>query len=484
MKFHWFLPTNGGDGRQVVSGGHGVAHGNGGRPASVPYLGQIARSAEQLGFEAALTPTGAWCEDAWLSTAMLAPLSERLKFLVAFRPGLTSPTLAAQMAATFQNLSGGRLLLNVVTGGESHEQRAYGDFLDKDERYQRCDEFLEIVRRLWTRRAGDLRRRATCASSRRSCSSCPTRSPRSTSAAPRPPPATSPPSTPTSTSPGASRRRPWRRRSPGSASSPRSRAARSASASAMHTINRDTSEEAWAEADRLLEGIDDAEIQRVQEGLKRSESVGQQNMLALNNGSRDGLEIHPNVWAGVGLVRGGAGTALVGSHEEVADRIEEYAALGIDEFVLSAYPHLEGAYHFGEGVLPVLEKRGLWTNPAPVAASASVPFGGQRAGVMSARVAVVVGNPKPRSRTYESALTLADAARRRRPGRRPGRPRRRELFDWTLRRPSTSLVEQVGRQPRGHRRQPDLQGDLHRPAQGVPRPVPRTRGSAGSPRSR
>ena len=147
----------------------------------------------------------------------------------------------------------------------------------------------------------------------------------------------------------------------------------------MHTINRDTSEEAWAEADRLLEGIDDAEIRRVQEGLKRSESVGQQNMLALNNGSREGLEIHPNVWAGVGLVRGGAGTALVGSHEEVADRIEEYAALGIEEFVLSAYPHLEGAYHFGEGVLPVLEKRGLWTNPAPVAASASVPFGGQRA---------------------------------------------------------------------------------------------------------
>ena len=150
MKFHWFLPTNGGDGRQVVSGGHGVEHGAGGRPASVPYLGQIARSAEQLGFEAALTPTGAWCEDAWLTTAMLAPLSERLKFLVAFRPGMTSPTLAAQMAATFQNLSGGRLLLNVVTGGESHEQRAYGDFLDKDARYERCDEFLEIVRRLWT----------------------------------------------------------------------------------------------------------------------------------------------------------------------------------------------------------------------------------------------------------------------------------------------------------------------------------------------
>ncbi len=148
LKVHWFLPTNG-DSRYVVRGGHGAGRTHGERPASVPYLGQVARSAEQLGFEGALTPTGAWCDDAWLTTAMLSSVSERLKFLVAFRPGMTSPTLAAQMAGTFQNLSGGRLLLNVVTGGESSEQRAYGDFLDKDARYARCDEFLSVVRALW-----------------------------------------------------------------------------------------------------------------------------------------------------------------------------------------------------------------------------------------------------------------------------------------------------------------------------------------------
>ena len=113
------------------------------------YLGQIARGAEQLGFEGALTPTGAWCEDAWLATAMLAGVTERLKFLVAFRPGQVSPTLSAQMASTFQRLSAGRLLLNVVTGGESAEQRAYGDFLDKEQRYERTAEFLDVVTRLW-----------------------------------------------------------------------------------------------------------------------------------------------------------------------------------------------------------------------------------------------------------------------------------------------------------------------------------------------
>ncbi len=157
LTFHWFLPTNG-DSRHVVGGGHGTPATASGRdrPPTVAYLSQIARAAEDLGFVGALTPTGAWCEDAWLTTAMVSQNTERLKFLVAFRPGFVSPTLAAQMASTFQRQTGGRLLLNVVTGGESHEQRAYGDFLDKDDRYRRTGEFLEIVRQLWDGKTVDL----------------------------------------------------------------------------------------------------------------------------------------------------------------------------------------------------------------------------------------------------------------------------------------------------------------------------------------
>jgi alkanesulfonate monooxygenase len=157
LTFHWFLPTNG-DSRDVVGGGHGspVTDSGRDRPPTVAYLGQIARAAEDLGFAGALTPTGAWCEDAWLTTAMVSRHTERLKFLVAFRPGFVSPTLAAQMASTFQRLSGGRLLLNVVTGGESREQRAYGDFLDKDARYRRTGEFLTVVRQLWEGKPVDL----------------------------------------------------------------------------------------------------------------------------------------------------------------------------------------------------------------------------------------------------------------------------------------------------------------------------------------
>ena len=378
LTFHWFLPTNGGDGRQVVGGGHGVRAGASGRPASVPYLGQIARSAEQLGFEAALTPTGAWCEDARLTTAMLSQVSERLKFLVAFRPGLTSPTLAAQMATTFQNLSGGRLLLNVVTGGESHEQRGYGDFLDKEARYVRCGEFLEVVRRLWSGEEVTFEGEHIKVEGAK-LQQLPDPQPELYFGGSSPiageiaakhadvyltwgePPA------------AVAGKIAWIRK----LAAEEGRELRFGIR--MHTITRDTSEAAWVEAQRLLDHIDDDDIKRVQDGLRRSESEGQRRMLELNRGSRDDLEIHPNVWAGIGLVRGGAGTALVGSHEEVADRIAEYHDLGIDEFVLSGYPHLEGAYHFGEGVLPVLEKRGLWTNPAPVAGRSSVPFGGQKA---------------------------------------------------------------------------------------------------------
>jgi alkanesulfonate monooxygenase len=374
LRFHWFLPTNGGDGRHVVGGGHGLGAGPSGRPASVSYLGQIARAAEDLGFEAALTPTGAWCEDAWLSTAMLSQVSERLKFLVAFRPGLTSPFLAAQMAGTFQNLSGGRLLLNVVTGGESHEQRMFGDFLDKDARYARCGEFLDVVTRLWrgetvTYEGEHLRVEDAVLDQR-----------------PDPVPdiyfGGSSPAAATVAARHADVYLTWGE--PPEAVRDKLDTIRKRAADEgrevrfgirMHTITRDTSEEAWAEADRLLAGIDPAAIEKVQAGLRRSESEGQRRMLELHNGSKDGLEVYPNLWAGVGLVRGGAGTALVGSHEEVADRIEEYADLGIDEFILSGYPHLEGAYWFGEGVLPLLARRGRWSHPAPsTQVSQAVPF--------------------------------------------------------------------------------------------------------------
>lgn len=321
LTFHWFLPTNG-DSRHVVGGGHGtpVTAAGGDRPPTVRYLAQIARAAEDVGFTGVLTPTGAWCEDAWLTTAMVSQHTERLKFLVAFRPGFISPTLAAQMASTYQRQTGGRLLLNVVTGGESHEQRAYGDFLDKDARYARTGEFLEIVRQLWDGKSVDLDGDHLHVEQAR-LTQLPDPVPEvyfggSSPAAGRvaarysdvyltwgEPPAQ------------VAEKIAWIR----GLAAEEGRTVRFGIR--LHVITRDTSQAAWAEADRLLAGFDPATVRSVQEGLARSESEGQRRMLELHGGGRDGLEIHPNLWAGIGLVRGGAGTALVGSHAEVADRI-------------------------------------------------------------------------------------------------------------------------------------------------------------------
>jgi len=380
LDFHWFLPTSG-DGRGIIGRGHSIplVGGSAGapagatgaraatRPPDIDYLGQVARSAEQLGFTGVLTPTGTWCEDAWLTTAALISQTKRLKFLVAFRPGFVVPTLAAQMAATYQRLSGGRLLLNVVTGGEETEQRRFGDFLSHDERYARTGEFLDIVRGAWSGQPYDFEGahyKVEGATVMSPPDPVPTVYFGGSSQAAGPVAAKyvdvyltwgEPPD-------AVATKIAWMRELADQAGRELRFGIR------LHTISRDTSAEAWAEANRMLAEISPEEIASSQRALAKSSSVGQRNMRGLHNTYRDGgkasdLEIYPNLWAGVGLVRGGAGTALVGSHAEVADRIEEYAELGITEFVMSGYPHLEEAYWFGEGVLPELRRRGATAAP-------------------------------------------------------------------------------------------------------------------------
>jgi len=373
VVLHWFLPTNG-DSRADLSLGNAVGvsgsrvteatHPPGvERAPDIGYIGQIARSAEQLGFRAALTPTSSWCEDGWVLTAGLTQVTERFQFLVAFRPGLQSPTLSAQQAATYQRISGGRLLLNVVTGGDDAEQQRFGDHAGKRERYARAGEFLDVVRRLWTGETVDYEGKYYDIRGAK---------------------LVSPPQWPDIYLGGSSPEAidvaarhadvylTWGE-PPAQVAEKLARVREAAAREGrelrfgirLHAITRDTSEEAWAEADRLLAGLDPADIARAQEVQRASQSEGQRRMTALHDGRTDALEIAPNLWAGVGLVRGGAGTALVGSHQEVADRIEEYHDLGIDEFILSGYPHLEEAYRVGEGVIPELRRRGLIDDHEP-----------------------------------------------------------------------------------------------------------------------
>ncbi|AIF40510.1 alkanesulfonate monooxygenase [Dermacoccus nishinomiyaensis] len=354
--FHWFLPTSG-DSRGIVSGGHGAAveGTDRTREPSAGYLRQVAQAAEANGFESVLTPTGLWCQDSWVMAAALSQHTERLKFLVAFRPGSVSPTLAAQMATTFQTITDGRLHVNIVTGGESSEQRAFGDFLGKDARYARTGEFLDVVSRLWDCEDSFDYRGEHLVVEQARLSRTPT---------PRPEVffGGSSPAALEIAARHADVYLTWGE-PPAQAKEKIDRVRELAARQGrtvrfgirLHTISRDTSAEAWAVAEGLLKRIPAELIERQQDALRRSESEGQRRMLALNGGTTADLEIHPGLWAGVGLVRGGAGTSLVGSHAEVADLIRQYRDVGFDDFVLSGYPCLEEAYWFGEGVRPRVE---------------------------------------------------------------------------------------------------------------------------------
>ena len=346
----WFLPTHG-DGRYLGSEA-------GARHVTLGYLSQIARAADELGYYGVLLPTGRSCEDSWVIASAMTPITKRLRFLVAVRPGLTEPAFAARMAATLDRLSDGRLLVNVVTGGDPVELKGDGVFLDHTERYALTDEFLSIWRKLMqgeevTETHPHLRIEAG------KLLFPPVQSPY--------PPLYFGGSSAAGAEVAARHvdvYLTWGE--PPAAVAEKLALAKAAAAARgrtfsfgirLHVIVRETSEEAWKAADELISKVDAEAIATAQKAFARMDSVGQKRMSALHGGSRDGLTVSPNLWAGVGLVRGGAGTALVGNPNEVAERMKEYMALGIDRFILSGYPHLEECYRFAELVFPKLPLR-------------------------------------------------------------------------------------------------------------------------------
>ena len=324
-------------------------------PWITAYLQQIAQAAEKLGYGGVLIPTGRSCEDSWIVASSLVPVTRRLKFLVALRPATFSVTANGRMAATLDRLSGGRLLVNVVAGGDSSDLEADGNFLGHDERYDHADEFLSVWKKLFAGETVDFDGEHIQVKGARQIF-----------------PALQQPHPPLffgGSSPAAHEVAAehvdlyisWGE-TPHDVATKFADIRRRAAALGrtvrfgvrLHVIVRETEQEAWQAADRLISHLDDDTIARAQASLARMDSHGQQRMQELNNGKRGDLVVSPNLWAGVGLVRGGTGTALVGSPQQVADRLLEYAELGADTFVLSGYPHLEEAYRFAELVFPLL----------------------------------------------------------------------------------------------------------------------------------
>jgi len=354
MNVFWFIPTHG-DSRYL-----GTAEG--GRLVSHDYMKQVAIAADTLGYDGVLLPTGRSCEDAWVTAASLIDATRQLKFLVAVRPGLTAPTLSARMAATFDRLSGGRLLINVVTGGDPAEQESDGIFGTHEERYEISDEFLKIWRDVLTKTHSggttDFSGKHLSVKGAKALYP-PIQKPY--------PPLYFGGSSDAAVDLAAEQvdvYLTWGEPPAAVAEKIAKLRARAALAGRtlrfgirLHVIVRETNEAAWRAADELISKLDDATIAKAQETFAKMDSEGQRRMTALHGGKRDKLEVSPNLWAGVGLVRGGAGTALVGDAKTVAARMQEYAALGIDTFVLSGYPHLEESYRFAELVFPLLPRK-------------------------------------------------------------------------------------------------------------------------------
>jgi alkanesulfonate monooxygenase len=347
MDILWFIPSHG-DSRFL---GTQISR----RNTSAEYLQTIARTIDSLGFTGALLPTGAGCEDSWLVASSLIPVTQRMKFLIAVRPGSMSVTLAARMAATFDRLSGGRLLLNIITGGDPVELAGDGTFLSHDDRYRVTDEFLTAWKGLFTGESTDFKGDHVHIEGGKLLLP-PVQRPY--------PPLYFGGSSPAALDVAAKHVDLYLSLAEPPAlmkekfDKVRENAARYGRTVRFgvraHIFVRERAEDAWAAAENVLRHADEKAIAASQEHLQRFDSVGQARMRSLHNGNRDSLEVSPNLWAGIGLINKGVGTALVGDPDTLAERLQEYMDIGADTFILSSYPHLEETFHVAELLFPRL----------------------------------------------------------------------------------------------------------------------------------
>ncbi|MBA8821093.1 alkanesulfonate monooxygenase [Ochrobactrum sp. P6BS-III] len=329
----------------------------GSRVVDYGYYKQLAQAYDHLGYTGALFATGA--HDVWPLAGALLPYTERMKFLLAFHPGLVAPTLLAKMAATFQEFSNGRLMLNVVSG-DAKMLGAYGMMLPHDERYLMADEYLTLWHRLM---AGES---VTHKGKYFQTEGAKLALPAGSSIAP--PPLWFGGSSDSAIEVAAKHvdtYLSWGETPEQMGEKVKQVKARAAAHGRelkygirLYVIVRSTDAKAWEAAADLYDQMDEAAMAGNKRFVSNTDSVGQQRMTAMHGGVKPDnlrdLEISPNLWAGIGLVRPGPGTAIVGSPDTVIRTLEAYQAVSVDTFILSGMPLLEEAYRFGEMVLPRL----------------------------------------------------------------------------------------------------------------------------------
>src|SRR5882672_3193200 len=336
-RFDWFIPIDG-DGAHI---GTWRAE----RPPTFDYLRQVVETAEAEGFYSLLIPTrfanGLFGETAplaetWTTVTALAAVTRRIRFLVAIRPGFISTGLFAQMAAALDQISGGRLDINVVPGGIQGDFERLGVTIDHDRRYEQGEEFIAALRALWAKpepvvfEGSTVRLKGAVVS------------PRALEFA----------------AAGAEVYLAWIQPLEEIAklldrvrTAYRARGRRPVFGLRTHLVVRATEREAWAAAEELMSQVDERVVAQRQTAFAGTPMVGQQAQLRTELRERA-----PRLWNGISKVRVNLGTAIVGDPRQVTAELLAYWRLGIDEFILSGFPHVEECGAVASEVLPGLRE--------------------------------------------------------------------------------------------------------------------------------
>ncbi|MDE1182394.1 LLM class flavin-dependent oxidoreductase [Paraburkholderia sp.] len=324
-----------------------------GPPVDLDYLRSFAQAHESAGFDRILVPHSSTSPDATLTVAYAATVTNRIHFMLAHRPGFVAPTLAARQLATLDQLSGGRLAVHFISGGSDADQRRDGDYLDHDERYARTDEYLQILRRIWTEDApfdhdGRYYRFEQGFSDVK-----PKQSPHVPiyfGGASAPALEVAGKHADVYALWGESKQQVLEQ-----ITRVRAEAARHGRqvrfSVSFRPILADTERAAWDRAEHIL---DETRRLRVEQGFSRGgpqQSEGARRLLAA---SGDGVRADDRLWTAVAKEIGGRSnsTALVGTPSQVAQTLAEYHALGVTTFLIRGFDPLEDAIDYGRELIP------------------------------------------------------------------------------------------------------------------------------------
>ena len=356
-RFDWFIPIDG-DGAHI-----GTFRAE--RPPTFDYLRRVVQAAEDSGYYSLLIPTrftnglfeeAAPLAETWTMVTALAAVTSRIRFLVAVRPGFISTGLFAQMAATMDQISDGRLDLNVVPGGIQGDLERLGEQMDHDQRYERGEEFIAALRALWAKPEPVTFAGATVRLNGAVVSPGPVNRPGAVGVGPQFYVGGASPRALAFAARSADAYLAWiqplddisklvdrvRQEYAGEGRSP-------VFGLRTHLVVRDSEREAREAADGLISMADDRVLAQRRAAFEGTPMVGQQAQL------RDVAERAPRLWNGISRVRVNLGTAIVGDPEQVAEELLSYWRLGIDEFILSGFPHEEECRRVASDVLPVLK---------------------------------------------------------------------------------------------------------------------------------